>query len=143
MYERSYHNLNFIRIWPEKTAFFEGWPWFKFNNWRLAPGRNLKSYNSKARRLKLEVRKFWVLILTFVEVAGELFFRKTRLGGLFASPLYLPSILNRVKTKNNLHFAMKFIKRSTFEHSPCSKIKWNYNTFISCIKIFRSCQNST
>ena len=24
IYEKSYHNLNFIRIWPEKPLFFEG-----------------------------------------------------------------------------------------------------------------------
>ena len=30
-YERNYHNLNVIRIWPKNT-FFEGWSWFKFNN---------------------------------------------------------------------------------------------------------------
>ena len=28
---KSYYNLNFIRIWPEKP-FFEGCSWFKFNN---------------------------------------------------------------------------------------------------------------
>ena len=54
-----------------KTAFFEGWSWFKFNNLGLALGTNLKLYTSVAKRLKLKVRKFLGLILTFVEVTGE------------------------------------------------------------------------
>ena len=70
-----------------KTAFFEGWSWFKFNNLGLALGANLKFYTSMAKGLKLKVRKFWGLIPTFVEVKGE-----KLVGGLFASP-----ILNRVK----------------------------------------------
>ena len=70
-----------------KTAFFEGWSWFKFNNLGLALGANLKFYTSMAKGLKLKVRKFWGPIPTFVEVKGE-----KLVGGLFASP-----ILNRVK----------------------------------------------
>ena len=54
-----------------KTAFFEGWSWFKFDNLGLALGTNLKFYNSVAKELKLKVRKFWGLIPTFVEVTGE------------------------------------------------------------------------
>ena len=66
-----------------KTTFFEWWSWFKFNNLGLAPGSNLKFYNSLSKGLKLKVRKFWGLIPTFVEVTGE----KTGRGGrLFSSP---------------------------------------------------------
>ena len=54
-----------------KTAFFEGWSWFKFNDLGLALGTNLKFYNSVAKGSKLKVRKFWRLIPTFVEVTGE------------------------------------------------------------------------
>ena len=54
-----------------KTTFFEGWSWFKFNNLGLALGRNLKFYTSLSKGLRLKVRKFWGLILTFVEVTGE------------------------------------------------------------------------
>ena len=54
-----------------KTAFFEGWSWFKFNNLGLALGTNLKFYPSVAKGLKLKVRKFWDLTLTFLEVTGE------------------------------------------------------------------------
>ena len=60
---QSYHNLNFIRISPEK-----GWPWFKFNNLRLALGTNFEFYTSVAKALKLNIRKFWGLIITFAEV---------------------------------------------------------------------------
>ena len=54
-----------------KTAFFERWSWFKFDNLRLALDTKLKFYTSVAKGLKLKVRKFWELIPTFVEVAGE------------------------------------------------------------------------
>ena len=65
-----------------KTAFFEGWSWFKFNNLGLALGTNLKFYTSVAKGLKLKVRKFWGLIPMFVEVRGE-----KLVEGLFAPPL--------------------------------------------------------
>ena len=39
-HERSYHNLTFIRISSENTAFSEGWSWFKFNNLGHAVGGN-------------------------------------------------------------------------------------------------------
>ena len=42
-----------------------------FNNLGLALGTNLKFYTSMAKRLKLKVRKFWGLILIFVEVTEE------------------------------------------------------------------------
>ena len=71
-----------------KTASFEGWSWFKFNNFGLALGTNLKIYTSVAKGSKLKFRKFWGLIPTFIEIAGE-----QLVGGLFGpSP-----ILNRVK----------------------------------------------
>ena len=54
-----------------KTAFFEGWSWFKFNNLGLTLDTNLKFYNIVAKGFKLKVRKFWGLIRTFVEVTGE------------------------------------------------------------------------
>ena len=75
-----------------KTAFFEGWSWFKFNNLGLALGMNFKFYTSVAKGLKLEVRKFWGRIPTFVEVT-----REKLVGGPFVPPL---PILNRAKTKN-------------------------------------------
>ena len=37
----------------------------------LARGTKFKIYTSLAKSLKLKVRKFCVIILTFVEVAGE------------------------------------------------------------------------
>ena len=54
-----------------KTAFFEGWSWFKFNNFGLALGTNWKFYTSVAERLELKVRKFLGINSTFVEVTGE------------------------------------------------------------------------
>ena len=54
-----------------KTAFFEGWSRFKFNDLGVALGTNLTFYTSVAKRLKLKVRKFWGLILTFAEVTEE------------------------------------------------------------------------
>ena len=68
-----------------KSAFFEGWSWFKFNNLGLALGTNLKFYASLTKGLK--VRKFWGLIRTFIEVTGE----------KLVEGAFLPPILNRVK----------------------------------------------
>ena len=50
----------------------------------------LKFYNSVAKGLKLEVRKFWELIPTFVKVTGE----NGEVGG---GGLFGPPILSRVK----------------------------------------------
>ena len=55
----------------QKTAFFEEWPWFKFNNLRLALGIVLKIFASVAKELELKVRKVCGLIPKFVEVTGE------------------------------------------------------------------------
>ena len=65
-----------------KTAFFEGWSWFKFDNLGLALGTNLKFYTIVAKGLKLKVRKFCGLIPTFAEVTEE----KLVGGGRFAPP---------------------------------------------------------
>ena len=40
----------------KKNGTFEGWSWFKFNNFVLTLGKNLKIYTSVAKRLKLKVR---------------------------------------------------------------------------------------
>ena len=66
-----------------KTAFFEGWSWFKFNYLGLALGRNLKFYTSLSNGLKLKAKKFWWLVLTFVEFTG-----KKLVGEAFLLPLY-------------------------------------------------------
>ena len=70
-----------------KTAFFEGWSWFKLNNLRLALGTNAKFYTSMEKGLKLKVRKFWRLTPTFVEVTRE----KLGRGGIFAPPYQSPT----------------------------------------------------
>ena len=54
-----------------KTAFFERWSWFRFNNLGLAQGTNLKFYTSMAKGFTLKVRKFWGLNCTFVELTGK------------------------------------------------------------------------
>ena len=81
----------FCKDLTRKTALFEGWSWFKFNNLGLALGTNLKVYTSVAKGLKLKVRKFLGLIPTFVEVTAEELVR-----GPFCSPPP-SSILNSVK----------------------------------------------
>ena len=72
-YERRYHNLRFIRIWPDKPVFLRGGlkGWFKFNNLGLTQGIALTFYTSVAKGLKLKVRKFRRLIRTFAEVTGK------------------------------------------------------------------------
>ena len=54
-YERSYHDLNVLKIWLEKPFFWGGWSWFKFNNLELSLGITLKFYTSVAKNLKLKV----------------------------------------------------------------------------------------
>ena len=78
-----------------KTDLFEGWSYFKFHNFELALGTNLKFYTGVAKRLKLKVRKFCGLNPTFVEVTEE-----KLVGGLFVTPPpppATPPILNSVK----------------------------------------------
>ena len=65
-----------------KIAFFEGWSFFKFNNFGLALGTNLKFCTSVAKKLKLKARQFWGPNPTFVEVTGE----KLVGGALLAPP---------------------------------------------------------
>ena len=64
-----------------KTAFFEGWSWFKFNNLGLTPGTNLKFCTSVAKGLKLKIRKFLEPNPRFVEVTDE-----KLVGGAFSPP---------------------------------------------------------
>ena len=85
----------FYKDLTRKTAFFEGWPWFKFNNLGLALGTNSKFYTSLSKRLKLKVRNFGGLIPMFVEVTGE-----KLVGVAFLLPPPLPPyILNRVNLR--------------------------------------------
>ena len=80
-----------------KTAFFEGWSWFKFNNLGLVPGTNLKFYISVAKRLKLKVRKFSMIIHTFAEVTEKILVGdRGGGGGGFMRPPTIPN-QNRVK----------------------------------------------
>ena len=89
-YEISYHNFNFIMIWPEKPIVFEDCSWFKFNNLGLPLGVDFKFFTSVEKKLKLKVEKFFGLISAFLEVIWV-----KLVGGIFApSP-----ILNRVKVK--------------------------------------------
>ena len=79
------------------TAFFEGSSWFKCNNLGLALVTNLKFYTSVSKGLKLKVRKFCGLILTFVEVTGE-----KPLGGAFL--LLMSKILTKIQKQiHNLY----------------------------------------
>ena len=67
-----------------KKTFFEEWYWFKLNNLGLPLCMNLKFWNSVVKSLKLKVRKFFGLILTFVEVTGS----KLESGRLLPQPPY-------------------------------------------------------
>ena len=57
LYQRSYHNLSFIRVWPKKT-FFVGWSCFKFSNLGLVLCIALKFYTSLKKGLKHKVRSY-------------------------------------------------------------------------------------
>ena len=71
---RFYHVIpqpQFYQDLTRKTALFEGWSWFKFNNLGLAIGAIWKHHTCVAKGLKLKFRKFLGLIFTFVEVTGK------------------------------------------------------------------------
>ena len=76
----------FYKNLTRKIAFFEEWSWFRFNNFGLGLGRNLKLCISVPKGLKLKVRKFWGPNPTFVEVTGEKLVR-----GPFCHPPPSPS----------------------------------------------------
>ena len=88
----------------QKKIFFEGWFWFKFNNLELLLGMALKIHNNLAKGLKLKVRKFWGLTLTFGDGTGE-----KLVGGLFT-----PSILDKVNKIFSLIIFHLFASRRHF-----------------------------
>ena len=87
-----------------KTTFFEGWSWFKLNNYGLALGMDLKFYTSVAKGLKLKVRKFWRLIPTFEEVTGE-----KLVGRGVGSPPPPPSSLRLMDFVNTFGLLKKYV----------------------------------
>ena len=95
----------FYKDLSKKDAFFEGWSWFKLNNYGLALGMDLKFYTSLAKGLKLKGWKFWGLIYTFAEVTEE---KLVQGGGLLAptSP-----ILNRVNESIIIYKKPKKVKK--------------------------------
>ena len=107
-----------------KTAFFEGWSWFKFNNLGVAIGTNLKFYTSLSKGLKLKVGKFWGLIPTFVKFTGE-----KLVGGPFwplpPSWIGLNSFYEHIWSKNSklfvqskiLHFRVRMAILNTIDIS--------------------------
>ena len=97
-----------------KNYFFKGWFWFKFSNLGLALGTNLKFDTSVAKGLKLNVRKFWGLIPTFVKVTGE-----KLVGRAFF--VLSPSIQNRVK-----HQSHNMVKSSQTIVWVCVTILWGW-----------------
>ena len=78
----------FCKVLTRKTFFWERCSWFKFSNLELGLGMALNFYTSVAKRLKLQMKKFWGLISTFVEVTGEKLF-----GSIFLPP---PSLIGLI-----------------------------------------------
>ena len=85
----------------KKTAFFEAWSWFKFNNLGMALRTNLKFYTSVAKGLKLKVRRFLGLFPTFVDVTVEklvgLIKFKIRISQLIVKTLLEQRSLNQIR----------------------------------------------
>ena len=97
-------SLLFYMDFTRKTAFFEGWSWFKFNNLGLVLGTNLKFYTSVGKGLELKVRNFGGLVPTSVEVTGE-----KLVGGFFCPPPSPPSWIG-LKSISNHHHHLHLIK---------------------------------
>ena len=131
MYKRCYHKLNFIKIWPEKLLFFEWWSWFKFNNLGLATGANLKFYTGLSKGLTLKVRKFWGLILTFVDVTGG-----KLVGGLFATPHHPPPISKRINSFTDKNQGMQ-IKL----HLQVSSLNFLIPSHFICLGLIETLKN--
>ena len=55
----------------QKSLLFDGFPWIKFINLRLALDMALKFYTGVAKKLKLNVQKFCGIIPGFVEFTWE------------------------------------------------------------------------
>ena len=104
-----------------KTTFFEGWSWFKLNNYGLALGMDLKFYTSVAKGLKLKVRKFLGLIPLFVEVTEEKL--------IFCSP---PSPPSWIGLKKRLWQAWTLLKKRLWQRCfPVNFAKFLRTPFIS------------
>ena len=93
-----------------KTAFFEGWSWFKFNNLGLALSISLKFYSSVAKKLILKFRKFWELVPTFLEVTGG----KPIVGG---GGFLAPPILNRVNQLSENKGSTPNLTQNAFQYT--------------------------
>ena len=68
---RLYENIKPMNTKVRKSSFSDGCSRFKFSNFGLALKMVLTFYTSVAKGLKLKVKTFWELILTFVEAAGD------------------------------------------------------------------------
>ena len=63
--------ISILERFDQKKHFFPRIVWLMVNDLGLTLGMGLKFYTDVAEVLKLKVRKFWGLILTFVEVPEE------------------------------------------------------------------------
>ena len=108
-----------------KIAFFERWSWFRFNNFGLALGTNLKFCTSVAKRLQLKVRKFWGPNPTFVAVTGGKTGREAFLPPLPPRPSWI-GLRYRRSCEKKLGYC-----------KVCSRVRENnfyeYNAFLNLI----------
>ena len=94
-----------LYVFDHKTD-FEGWSWFKFNNWRLVLGMAMIFYRSVAKGLKLKVRKCWEKLV----------------GGLFASTL-LPSCIG-LKMNWQINVLWKPLKKRSIGFTASLPAVW-------------------
>ena len=114
----------------KKIVFFERWFWFKSNNLGLTLGTNLKFYIIVAKVLKLKIRKFWGLFLTFVEVKREKLVRESCCPPPPPPPPSIPSSWIGLRDQNKqcpeyffyiylTHFAPDLYLLPCFRFYPC------------------------
>ena len=119
-----------------KTAFFEEWSWFKFDNLRLEIGTNVKLYtNVVVKELKLIVIKFWVLIPTFLDFTGE---KLVRWGGPFCHPPpFSPSWLGQMNLSKKcpLNFWIYKRKLILIIWFICTKLKEEVQKVLEIVNI--------
>ena len=99
--------INFMMDLTWIAAIFEGWSWFKFDNFGLALVTALKFYTSVAKGLNLKVRMFCRLIPMFVEVTGEKLVR----GVFFPFPSRIRLIfhLSIVSVRSNIIWSLEIL----------------------------------
>ena len=131
-YERSYHNLNFIRIWPEKTLFWEV-VLVQVQQFGTGTRYNLEILHQCGKKVKTKNQKFF----TANSYVCRSYWRKTGREGPFCTKLKIINLkimllVEELFSLNNTQFNTnrwiyaaryaKWLASNDMQHSLCWKI---------------------